>query len=129
MKESLARKACAALIEEPPVPYTPEAVREMKEKHPDNRDRPEETARAANLRSVHTAPAWTNDEMEKTIRSFPAGSAPGPTGLRPQHLKDALTPGLREELLRKMTRVAEILAAGKAPQTAKPWIAGASLNA
>ena len=38
-------------------------------------------------------------------------------------------PGLREEILRKTANLVEVFAAGKAPQAAKPWIAGATLNA
>ena len=123
------KKACAALVEEPPVPVTQASLREMKAKHPDNSDRPNEAARARMPRQTHTAPAWTVEETDKTIRSFPAGSAAGPSALRLQHLKDALIPGLREEILRKTAKLMEVLAAGKAPQLAKPRIAGASLNA
>ena len=37
--------------------------------------------------------------VQKALSSFPRGSGAGPSGLRPLHLKEALAPGLRDEVL------------------------------
>ena len=53
----------------------------------------------------------------------------GPSGLRPQHLRDALVPGLADEFSRKLTDVLNILVKGDTPNGIRPWICGASLMA
>jgi len=60
-------------------------------------------------------PSWASDQlfaMEAVVRSFPPGSAAGPSGLRPQHLLDCLNSadsaakaGLLEALLTLVTTV------------------------
>jgi len=59
------------------------------------------------------ATSWASDQllaMEAVVRSFPPGSAAGPSGLRPQHLVDcpdsadsAAKAGLLEALLALVT--------------------------
>ena len=66
---------------------------------------------------------------EAAIRSFPRGSAGGPSGLRPQHLQDALIPGWADEVLRQCTSVINLLAQGRAPESVRPWPGGATLTA
>ena len=86
-------KACSSLVNEPPVNVSGEVLAEMRAKHPPAR--PDEAARAAELRAVsgRAAAAVDPEDVEKAIRFFPRGSGAGYTGLRPQHLKDALTIG------------------------------------
>ena len=55
------------------------------------------------------------DAVTKAIRSFPKGSAGGPSGLRPQHVRDALTAGYGDELARQLTEMVNLLARGEAP--------------
>ena len=74
-------------------------------------------------------PAVTIEDVEKAIRSFPRGSAAGLTGLRPQHLKDALVPGHEDEVLRQAAGVVEILARGEAASAVRVWLCGGSLTA
>jgi len=60
-------------------------------------------------------PSWATDQllaMEAVVRSFPPGSAAGPSGLRPQHLLDSLNSadstaktGLLKALLTLITTV------------------------
>ena len=85
------------------------------------------------LRVMADAAAHQADigEVDKVLRAFPRGSAPGPTGLRPQHLKDALAPGLRDEVLRdevlrQTTKLVNLMARGEAPSDVQQWLRGAS---
>ena len=71
-------------------------------------------------------------EVARAIRSFPCGSAGGPDGLRPQHLKDMI--GSEEEgggpqLLRALTSFTNLILEGKASPNACPYFFGASLIA
>ena len=129
VKEGLFQKACSTLSKEPPVEVTAAVVAQMEEKHPLARG--VEAPRTAALRPIDSraAPTTQVEEIEKAIRSFPKGSASGLTALRPQHLKDALVPGWKDEVLRKLVLVANLLAKGQAPTEIQPWLCGAALCA
>ena len=83
-----------------PVEFTAEVLREMLSKHPRAREGEEE--RLLELRVVAAAAAAQVDAeaVAKALNSFPRSSAAGPSGLRPQHLKEAFVPGFRDEALR-----------------------------
>ena len=63
------------------------------------------------------------------LRSFPRDTAPGPSGLRVQHLLDSLTPGCKVSALEQLAACAVVLARGEAPPGVAPFFAGASLMA
>ena len=74
----------------------------------------------------------TEEEVLQAIRSFPNGSASGPDGLRPQHLKDmtgfsAETGG--RTLLRALTSLLNLIVDGKTPTSVHPFFFGATLVA
>ena len=69
------------------------------------------------------------DLVAKCLRAFPLESAPGPSGLRVQHLKDACVPGSSEGFLAQLSLVVNLLAQGRAPQPLAPVLAGAGLVA
>ena len=71
----------------PPAEVTDEVLQEMRAKHPEARLGEQE--RLQSLRAIAPAAAYQADveAMEKAMRAFPRGSAPGLAGLRPQHLK------------------------------------------
>ena len=100
------RKACASLIGAPPAIPTRQVIAEMERKHPPA-GKPVDWAA---LRTVHAAAAHQPDgeKMTKAIKSFPKGSAGGASGLRPQHLKDALVAGFADELMRNVVGVVQI---------------------
>jgi hypothetical protein len=121
-------KSCAALTSEPPVDVTPAVVEQMRRKHPPSR----QAVDLASLPAVHAAAALQVEpaDVEREIRAFPRGSAGGPTGLRPQHLKDALqTAAHRDEVLSQLTSLTNLLARGQAPPATAELFAGASLAA
>ena len=74
----------------------------------------------------------TVEEVAKAIRSFPCGSAGGPDGLRPQHLKDMISPSAvvgGPLLLEALTSFINLVIDGKTPPPARPFFFGASLIA
>ncbi len=109
IKEELLSKACGALADGKVAQVTPAIRREMNEKHPNARD--DDVQRMGNLRQVHAAAGQTVDAetVWKAARSFAKGSAAGPTGLRPQHLKDAMVAGLEDEVARHFVQIATLL--------------------
>jgi hypothetical protein len=68
--------------------------------------------------------------VRKAIYSFPAGSAGGPDGLRPQHLKDILLNAadeLKGEFMSALTSFVNLVADSRVPPFARPFFFGASL--
>ena len=73
------------------------------------------------------APGIDADAVSQALRRFPAETAPGPSGLRVQHLLDALGHG--GGLLDQLTAVVNLLARGRACASIAPSLAGAGLVA
>ena len=70
--------------------------------------------------------------ISAAVKSFPNGSAGGVDGLRPQHLKDMLSPSCGLSctlLLSELTRFSNICLEGRIPVIVRPVFAGASLCA
>ena len=70
------------------------------------------------------------EQVIGALRSFPAGSAPGPSGLRANHLKEAVfcpSPDRANHTLLCLSRVVNLLCSGKLPHTVIPHLCGASL--
>ena len=103
-----------------------EVLEEMLSKHPQ--------AAPPTLPSGQVPPPLTVSEsaVKRGVRSFPNGSAPGPSGLRPSHLREAVgcpSPDRANRFLSSLTRFLNLLAAGRAPPTITPHLCGASLLA
>ena len=64
-----------------------------------------------------------------SLESFSRGTAPGPMGLRAQHLTDAVRSVHGDEALEQLTSLCNLLARGDAPQGFAEHLAGASLMA
>ena len=72
----------------------------------------------------------TKAEIKEAITSFPNGSAAGPDGLRPQHLKDLIADGDgAEALLDSITELINIMLAGRVPASICPLLFGGALTA
>ena len=95
--EGMLGKATAVFKGERPAAVDAASTADMRSKHPEARD--SEPARCA-ARPMAAAAALTAlpEDVIKGIRGFPEGSAGGMSGLKPQHLKDALVPGHADEL-------------------------------
>ena len=74
----------------------------------------------------------SQEEVMKAIRSARAGAAPGPSGLRYEHLKEAIStmcPGSGQRALSAITGFLNLLSQGKVPAQVKPYFFGARLFA
>ena len=117
-REGFDRKACAALLSKglcPPTAATAEALRAL---HP---QQPPPTAVVMNDLPVAREIAPSRDASGL----LPSETAPGPSGLRVQHLMDANVAGGSDAFLSKLTAVVNLLAQGRAPE----FLAGAGLVA
>ena len=78
------------------------------------------------------APSLTFDREHvlKCIKSFKSGSAPGPSGLRAEHIKVAVKKVPRnrtDKALDAVTKLVTVLGAGHLPEGAAPYFAGSRL--
>ena len=69
------------------------------------------------------------EEIRKCLLAFSKSSAPGPSGLRAQHLLDAVCGAEQGAALHALESVVKILASGKGPRTLSVHLAGVSLVA
>ena len=72
----------------------------------------------------------SKEEVSRALKSFPNGSAPGPSGLRSNHLKQAVfcpSPDRANHVFTCLTRLVNLLCAGKVPEGVIPHLCGASL--
>jgi hypothetical protein len=123
-REGFDRKACASLISNGILPESPDTRDALKKLHP--------AKSAPTCPVLSTLPAAEEIPLhvvEKVLKSFPLDSAPGPSGLRIQHLLEALTPATRTPLLEQITALSAALAQGAAPSEVAPHLAGAGLMA
>ena len=75
---------------------------------------------------LHVSPS----DVKRAILSFPSGSAGGPDGLRPQHLKDLLTlADTNDPLLEALTDFINLILEGRTPGEVRPILFGGSLTA
>ena len=68
----------------------------------------------------------------RAINSFPSGTAPGPSGFRAAHIKDAVgcpSPDVRSKVLASITKCISLLLSGSTPSVVRPNLCGASLFA
>ena len=75
-------------------------------------------------------PTISEQEVLKALKSFPSASAPGPSGLRPNHLKEAIfcpSPDGAAQITRALLEVVRLLCAGRAPVEVVPHLCGATL--
>lgn len=68
--------------------------------------------------------------VQEMIKAFPAGSGAGPSGLRPQHLKDSISHLSNEagqRLLVSLTSLVNLILRGEVPRVVQPLLFGANL--
>ena len=104
---------------------TPEVVQQLKDVHPPGAEVLSRETDAAQL-------TVSEKKVLDAIHSFPAGSAGGPDGLRPQVLKDLVrnSNGVHAKtFLTKLTGFVNLVLAGKVPECLRPIFFGANLFA
>ena len=108
-------------------PTDERTLRLLKEKHPPSHP----DTICPPFQSSSSTLQVTSSLVLKAISSFPAGSAGGPDGLRPQHLKD-LTMNREAsdvELIDALTEFVNLILCGEILPAARPFFFGASLTA
>ena len=123
-REGFDRKACAALVAEGIVDPCRSNLDKLKPLHPVRAP-----LDAVPAQQLPASPNIDSEAILQALRSFPRDSAPGPTGLRAQHLLDALTLGHSSAVLEQLAACSSLLASGAAPASIAPYFAGASLMA
>ena len=125
-EEGQYKKALQALLSEGVARASPEVLKEMLAKHP---QAPPPSLPQGPLASP---PSITPESVLKAIRSFPTGSAPGPSHLRAAHLKEAVlcpSPGQASKVTSSLTGLVNLLCSGLAPPEVVPLLCGATLIA
>ena len=81
--------------------------------------------------TAHPQLTFSQLEVEKAARRFRRGSAPGPSGMRPEHILVTLqaAPGRRDKALQGLTRLTNVMAGGGVPEEVAPYLCGARLHA
>jgi hypothetical protein len=75
---------------------------------------------------------FSTDQVVSALLSFNEGTAPGPSSLKADYLKDANSAWnttRRKKFIVTLTRVVNLLARGKVPLLVQPYICGATLHA
>ncbi|KAI5645635.1 reverse transcriptase (RNA-dependent DNA polymerase) domain-containing protein [Phthorimaea operculella] len=109
-------------------PYNAETINELISKHPSQPSNklPEPPQLPA------ATPIVTAEDVSKAIISFKSGSASGPDGLSPQHLKDMINGLLGENskvLLESLAALFNLILSGRVPNDITPVLYGANLCA
>ena len=99
----------------------------LKQKHPP----PHPNTSIPPLPDVPSTITVLEEEIVIAVRSFPNGSAGGPDGLKPQHLKDMLRPTANDgrTLISALAQFVALVLQGKTPLSIRPFFFGASLTA
>ena len=118
------RKACAALLSQGLRAVNTSNAQALAALHPSS---PPPTVDP--IEQLPLAAEIVPDLVARCLSSFPVDTAPGPTGLRAQHLRDGCVAGGRDSLLTQLTAVVQLLAHGRAPAHLAPILAGAGLVA
>ena len=129
IQEGALRRACAALLQDPPVRPTEDVVASQGLLHPGIPD--EDRVEMTSLRRVAlgAAPSADSDQVRKALWSFSSTSGAGRSSLRPSHVRDAMRPASSDLLLRLLSEVVSILLRGEVPEEIRPYVCGASIMA
>ena len=124
LEEGQYNRASSALVSEGIVDATPETIEIMKNKHPQEEIQPMEVGDEVEPLKV------TVTQVREGIKSFKKGTAPGPSGMRAEHLKVAVelgSPGRQEKTIESITNLVNNLLAGKMPNEIAAYFCGANL--
>src|SRR6218665_3533428 len=111
---------------ESPVPADSESLEELLKMHPPPMDMSEPPLPPSNSLAFQT----TEGDVMRMVRSFPAGSAGGPDGIRPQHMLDLITcKEVGITLLSSLTILMNIMLAGNCPDRITSLLFGGTLFA
>ena len=121
-------RAIQSLVSTGLAQHTQHNAREMQAKHPPAAHPPTFQPQHADTPQM----SFTSDQVMKGILSFRKGSAPGPSGLRAEHLRAATQsapPNRRAKALEAVSRLVNVMAAGDVPEEVAPFLSGARMHA
>ena len=125
-REGADSKACQALLSSGLL--DPDAVfDEMRSKHPLAAGAPD-LARLGPA-NVGLVPFVSASDVAVVSASFGKHSGAGPSGLRPYHLRQTLTPAYKDQVLDHLSSMVNLLVKGHAHPDVSPWLCGALLMA
>ncbi|CAE7894920.1 unnamed protein product [Symbiodinium microadriaticum] len=101
------RKACAALLFEELLPQSQETACALDSLHP-----AASPPAAPSMQELPLAPELADELVARCLREFPPHTAPGPTGLRVQHLREACVAGSADLVVAQLAAVVNLLAQG-----------------
>ena len=124
VREGQYSKAAQALNSAGISAHTRIAYQAMKDKHPRG---PSPSPRSP---APETPPLRVSSEQVlKAVNSFHPGTAPGPSGLRAEHVKEAVRSFKEERSLTALSNFTNNLLAGALPPDVAPYYSGAGLHA
>ena len=115
-------RACAALVDPQPLEVDDAVLDKLRAKHP-----PALASMGPPARGL--VPDLTADLVAAAVRKIRRGSAPGPSGLRGDHLREALATAHGDEVAVHLANVVGVLAAGDVPVEVAAHLAGGTLFA
>ena len=121
-------RAAQALISGGLAETNSSTVRNMQNKHP--LPQQPRTFQPADLDLQQIS--FSQSDVVKAIKSFKKGTAPGPDGLRAEHLKVLRknnVPNREDKVIGSITDLVNCMAAGKVPDVVAPFLCGATLHA
>jgi hypothetical protein len=121
-------RAVQALLSTGLAKHNRDTVREMRAKHPP----PSHTSSFQPQTADSPQMSFSQAQVTKAVQSFRRGSAPGPSGLRAEHLKAAMKsspPNRRDKATEAITRLVNTMAGGSVPAEVAPYLSGARLHA
>ena len=119
-------RACNALVQEPPLPRDAATLAALQAKHPHS---PLPDLASLGVSRPGAVPEFSAEAVVQAVRSFKRASAPGPSGLRADHLRESLCTAHTDEVATHLAALCYLLARGEAPATLAPHLAGATLRA
>lgn len=127
LEEGNVRAAVRLLMsDDSPVEPSSDALAKLQEKHPRATVKVEDLPPSSQVQSLSV----DESDVRRAVLSFPAGSAGGPDGLRPQHIRDLLL--CREagsDFLTALTAFVNMVLAGRCPSDVAPVFFGGRLLA
>ena len=123
-EEGLYGKACKVLCSKGIAPNNIETFTILANKHP-----VKNSPNIPRISESDSVKLLGNFDVKDCIRSFPTGTACGPSGLRIEHLLNACEAPLSVNIIGTIKKFLNVLLSRKAPVEAAPYFAGASLTA
>ena len=123
-REGMDGKSCSALTSGGLAKVCPATRDKLESMHP-----PALAQGRSPVASLAHPPDIPPELVARMLRSFPAGTAPGPSGLRAQHLLDSLSPACKTTVIEQLASVTLLLAQGAVPECLSRHLAGAKLFA